>query len=98
MRSAPCTTRSPGHGLPAFLAFIDANATPAVLGAQLDRSMNSWGSSRNGVSRKYQDGPEGGTSVFCSDSDNPGSFHAWSAAAAASETQFGYFGRLWTWV
>jgi hypothetical protein len=36
--------------------------------------------------------------VFCSDSDNPDAFAAWSAAAAASEAQFGYFSRIWTWV
>jgi hypothetical protein len=36
--------------------------------------------------------------VFCSDSDNPASFAAWSLAAAASEAQFGHFGRIWTWI
>ena len=82
----------------AFLAFIDANATPAVLGAQLAQVHEQLGLITKRGFPRYRNGPEGGTSVFCSDSDNPGSFHAWSAAAAASETQFGYFGRLWTWV
>ena len=35
--------------------------------------------------------------MACSDSDNPGSYAAWSAAGAASDEQFGYFGRIWTW-
>jgi hypothetical protein len=35
--------------------------------------------------------------VACSDSDNPASYAAWSAAGAAADAQFGYFGRIWTW-
>ena len=80
-----------------FLAFIEARAKPAVLGAQLALHEELGLITKRGVPR-YRNGPEGGTSVFCSDSDNPGSFHAWSAAAAASEAQFGYFGRIWTWI
>ncbi|PYP99511.1 MAG: peptidase S33 family protein, partial [Acidobacteria bacterium] len=40
---------------------------------------------------------EGFPAVACSDSDNPDSYAAWSAAGAAAD-QFGYFGRIWTWV
>jgi pimeloyl-ACP methyl ester carboxylesterase len=36
--------------------------------------------------------------VACADSDNPVSYAAWSAAAAAANAQFGYFGPLWTWI
>ena len=28
----------------------------------------------------------------------PGSYSAWSAAGAAADASFGYFGRIWTWV
>jgi hypothetical protein len=81
-----------------FLAFIDANATPAVLGAQLAQVHEELGLITKRGFPRYRNAPEGGTSVFCSDSDNPDSFDAWSAAAAASEAQFGYFGRPWTWI
>jgi TAP-like protein len=36
--------------------------------------------------------------VACSDSDNPDTYEAWSDAGAAADEEFGYFGRLWTWV
>ena len=41
---------------------------------------------------------EGFPAVACSDSDNPDAYAAWSAAAAAAEASFGYFGPLWTWI
>jgi pimeloyl-ACP methyl ester carboxylesterase len=41
---------------------------------------------------------EGFPSVACSDSDNPDTYDAWSAAGAAADTANGYFGRLWTWI
>jgi pimeloyl-ACP methyl ester carboxylesterase len=81
-----------------FLAFIEAFAEPSAIGAQLMALHQELGLiTKRGIPR-YRNGPEGGTSVFCSDSDNPGSYAAWSAAAAASEAQFGYFGRIWTWI
>jgi pimeloyl-ACP methyl ester carboxylesterase len=46
----------------------------------------------------YPNFVEGFPSVVCSDSDNPDNYPAWSAAGAAADEQFGYFGRLWTWV
>ena len=47
---------------------------------------------------KYMNFVEGFPAVACSDSDNPDSYAAWSAAGAAADAEFGYFGRLWTWV
>ena len=47
---------------------------------------------------QYQNLLEGFPAVACSDSDNPDSYAAWSAAAAAANVQFGYFGPLWTWI
>jgi pimeloyl-ACP methyl ester carboxylesterase len=35
--------------------------------------------------------------VACSDSENPESVEAWSQAARASDREFPYFGRPWTW-
>lgn len=81
-----------------LLAFIEAFAEPAAIGAQLMALHEDLGLiTKRGIPR-YRNGPEGGTTVFCSDSDNPGSYSAWSAAAAESEAQFGYFGRIWTWI
>ncbi len=36
--------------------------------------------------------------VACSDSVNPDDHEAWSRAGADADEQFGYFGRIWTWV
>jgi pimeloyl-ACP methyl ester carboxylesterase len=47
---------------------------------------------------RYYNFMEGFPAVACADSDNPDRYQAWKDAAAASETAFGYFGRLWTWV
>jgi pimeloyl-ACP methyl ester carboxylesterase len=46
---------------------------------------------------EYQNILEGFPGVACSDSDNPGSYGAWSRAGAAADRQHGYFGRIWTW-
>jgi pimeloyl-ACP methyl ester carboxylesterase len=82
----------------AFLAFIEARAEPAVVGAQLAALHEELGLITKRGFPRYRNGPEGGVTVLCTDTENPASFAAWSTAAAASEAQFGYFGRLWTWV
>jgi pimeloyl-ACP methyl ester carboxylesterase len=46
----------------------------------------------------YPNFVEGFPGVICADSDNPSSYAAWSAAGAAADAAFGYFGRIWTWV
>jgi pimeloyl-ACP methyl ester carboxylesterase len=46
----------------------------------------------------YPNFVEGFPAVACGDSVNPDSYSAWSAAGAAADAQFGYFGRIWTWV
>jgi pimeloyl-ACP methyl ester carboxylesterase len=81
-----------------FLAYVEAGAAPAVLGEQLMALHRELGLiTKRGIPR-YRNGPEGGTTVFCLDSDNPDGYPAWAAAAAASEAEFGYFGRFWTWI
>jgi pimeloyl-ACP methyl ester carboxylesterase len=45
---------------------------------------------------RYRNWAEGFPGVVCSDSDNPDSYAAWSAAGAAAD-ETGYFGRIWTW-
>jgi pimeloyl-ACP methyl ester carboxylesterase len=46
---------------------------------------------------RYVNAIEGFPAVACSDSENPDSYAAWSAAGAAADAAFGYFGRIWTW-
>ena len=46
---------------------------------------------------QYPNFIEGFPAVACEDSVNPDSYLAWSAAGAASDAAFGYFGRIWTW-
>jgi hypothetical protein len=41
---------------------------------------------------------EGFPGVACSDSDNPKDYSAWWNAAQQAESDFGYFGPLWTYV
>ncbi|MGH9723235.1 MAG: alpha/beta hydrolase [Bryobacteraceae bacterium] len=36
--------------------------------------------------------------MSCSDTDNPHTYAAWSAAGHAAEAAYGYFGTFWTWV
>ena len=47
---------------------------------------------------RYFNALEGGPAVFCTDSDNPDSYDAWSAAAVAADAGAPYFGRAWTWI
>jgi pimeloyl-ACP methyl ester carboxylesterase len=47
---------------------------------------------------RYFNALEGGPAVFCTDSDNPDSYAAWSAAAVAADATAPYFGRAWTWI
>jgi pimeloyl-ACP methyl ester carboxylesterase len=80
-----------------LLAYIETEVEPALIGAQLASLHQELGFiTKRGVAG-YRNGLEDGPSVECADSDNPESYAAWSAAAEASESQFGYFGRLWTW-
>jgi pimeloyl-ACP methyl ester carboxylesterase len=52
---------------------------------------------RLGAYDNYPNFVEGSPGVFCSDSDNPSTAEAWSAAAREADRKFGYFGRSWTW-
>jgi hypothetical protein len=47
---------------------------------------------------QYPNYVEGFPGVACADSDNPDSYQAWSAAGIEADQQYGYFGRIWTWV
>lgn len=79
-----------------FLAALEAAATPAQLGQRLALLRSHLG--LDAPQEDYPNVVEGGPGVYCTDSDNPSSYEAWSRAAAAADRKFGYFGRPWAWV
>ncbi|HEX8158866.1 MAG TPA: alpha/beta hydrolase, partial [Solirubrobacteraceae bacterium] len=84
---------SPGWGgFAALLAEFEHSTSPALLGARLQAYL-----ARHGWSL-YPNAIEGSFGVSCSETDNPGSYEAWSLAGAQADEQFGYFGRIWTWL
>jgi pimeloyl-ACP methyl ester carboxylesterase len=84
-------------GLAEFLAFIESNDDPTASGAALAALHHSLGLDDLTFTR-YTNDIEGFPGVACSDTDNPHTYSAWSRAGKASDAQFGYFGRLWTWI
>jgi pimeloyl-ACP methyl ester carboxylesterase len=74
-----------------LLADIETYSSPAAAGASLEAFLTRYGPSL------YPNFVEGGTAVWCEDSDNPDSYAAWSTAGAQAD-QTSYFGRDWTWL
>ena len=82
-----------------FLALIEASADPTALGEALRASEEASGLAPRGRHhRSYPNFVEGFPGVACSDSVNPDDHAYWSQAGADADEQFGYFGRIWTWV
>ena len=78
-------------------AQVEASAEAAsVAGPSFQTALRPEFIAKRGFPR-YMNFIEGFPAVACSDSNNPDSYSAWSAAGAAADA-FGYFGRLWTWV
>jgi pimeloyl-ACP methyl ester carboxylesterase len=86
------------EGFAEFLAFVEAEASPAILAAKLKPFAGRPGYIAKRGFPRYPNFVEGFPGVACADTVNPTSYAAWSAAAAASQAQFGYFGPLWTWI
>jgi len=80
-----------------LLVFLESQASATTLGIALETLWRSEGYIAKRGFPRYPNSVEGFPAVACSDSDNPGSYAAWSAAGAAADEQFGYFGRIWTW-
>ncbi len=80
-----------------FLAFIETNADPTASGAALAAFHHTMGLDDTTFTR-YTNDVEGFPGVACSDTDNPHSYTAWSKAGKTADAQFGYFGRIWTWI
>ncbi len=84
----------PDHA--AFLAYIESEAAPQVLGQALAATEAASGLDTLQARPRYPNFAEGFPGVACSDSDNPDNYEAWPIAAADDESANGYFGRLWT--
>ena len=81
-----------------FLVELEGAAGPADLGRALRAVEQMAGLTVSGDRRvPYENFVEGFPGVACSDSVNPDGHSFWSAAGAAADEQFGYFGRIWTW-
>ena len=80
-----------------LLADIEAQANPATLGTRLQPFLFRPAYITKRGFPHYPNLLEGFPAVACADSDNPHSYSAWSAAGAAADAAFGYFGRIWTW-
>ncbi len=81
-----------------FLFAIETLAGPTEIGTRLQTFWKDLGFITKRGFPQYPNYVEGFPGVACSDSDNPDSYAAWSAVAAASEAEYGYFAPYWTWV
>ncbi len=81
-----------------LLASLDAQASPATLGASQEAFYSELEYATKRGFPRYPNFSEAFAGVACSDSDGPEGYAAWSSAADAAEAQFGYFGRIWTWI
>jgi pimeloyl-ACP methyl ester carboxylesterase len=81
-----------------IVADVESQVNPEQLGAALNAFLDSTGFITKRAFPRYPNFIEGFPAIACSDSDNPDSYQAWSTQGAAADEQFGYFGRIWTWV
>jgi pimeloyl-ACP methyl ester carboxylesterase len=85
-------------GFAQFLADIESFTNQAQLAEQAKSFMARPAYITKRGFPNYPNLVEGFPSVACSDSDNPDSYDAWSAAGAEADAANGYFGRIWTWI
>jgi pimeloyl-ACP methyl ester carboxylesterase len=84
-RSAACTTSSPSLSLAQVLALLEGSASPEAVGAAFARLDAANGLvTKRGLPR-YLNVLEGFPGVLCSDSENPRSYAAWSAAGVQAD-------------
>lgn len=80
-----------------FLAVVEAAASAADVRQHL-ASLSAALGIHTAVQEEYPNVVENFAGVVCSETDNPATYDAWPAAAAAADLQAPYFGRLWTWI
>jgi pimeloyl-ACP methyl ester carboxylesterase len=82
-----------------LLSLIEQQASPAEIGEAMAAVEAEVGLSTGSLPEpRYPNFVEAFPGVSCSDSVNPDDHGYWSIAGAESDAQFGYFGRIWTWV
>ncbi|MEU8235656.1 alpha/beta hydrolase [Actinoplanes sp. NPDC048967] len=92
-------------GLGSFLADVEKQLSPAAprttTGSAEEQSLaagKSAAGEKSPAHEMYLNEVEGKPGVACSDTVNPRSFRTWQTAADRAERQYGYFGRIYTWV
>ncbi len=85
------------HPFAETLAFLEAAVGLSSTRAAADASARAF-LDRARFQAPYPNFVEGFPGVACSDSNNPNNYFAWRKAGIEADEQFGYFGRLWTWV
>jgi pimeloyl-ACP methyl ester carboxylesterase len=80
-----------------LLADLDGQVNLSQLGARLEPLWEMPGYINKRGFPRYRNSLEGSLAVSCSDTDNPHTYAAWSAAGHAADAANGYFGSLWTW-
>jgi pimeloyl-ACP methyl ester carboxylesterase len=81
------------------LSLIEQQAPAAEIGKAIAAVEGEVGLSPGSLPEpRYPNFVEAFPGVSCSDSVNPDDHGYWSIAGAESDVQFGYFGRIWTWV
>jgi pimeloyl-ACP methyl ester carboxylesterase len=80
-----------------LLVYLEGQVDPATVGVRLMAYLYTPAYITKRGFPHYRNQVEGFPAVACTDSDNPHSYSAWSAAGTAAEAAHGYFGRIWTW-
>lgn len=80
-----------------FLAEVESLAPPQQLGQLLYTFWKDIGFITKRGFPRYPNYLEGFPGVACGDSDNPHNYDVWWDAAQQAETDYGYFGPLWTY-
>jgi pimeloyl-ACP methyl ester carboxylesterase len=81
-----------------LLADLEGQVNLSQLGARVEPLWEMPGYITKRGFPRYRNSLEGRPAVSCSDTDNPHTYAAWSAAGHAADAAHGYFGSLWTWV
>jgi pimeloyl-ACP methyl ester carboxylesterase len=80
-----------------LLADLEGQVNLSQLGARLEPLWQAPAYIEKRGFPRYFNFAEGYPAVGCTDTDNPHTYAAWSAAGRAADAAYGYFGSLWTW-
>ncbi len=80
-----------------YLAAVEAAASAADIRQHVS-SLSAALGIHLAAQEDYPNVVENFAGVVCGETDNPATYDAWPAAAAAADQRAPYFGRLWTWI